>query len=83
MSFIPGVKLVEEGSGNLIGHLPSDAGGLGVNNEVVYTQVGGASVTYKIEKVVYYAEYKVVGNPEAPDSYSVYGRTELIVSVVP
>ncbi len=81
MSFTPGIRLVAEGSGDLIGRLPSDAGVLGVNSEVVYTEIGGASVTYKVEKVVYYAEYDTTSNPEAPDSYSVYGRTDLIVSI--
>ena len=38
----------------------------------------GAPVTYKVKTVRYVAEYAV----EAPDSYSVYGRTDLIVSVV-
>ena len=82
MALDPGVRLIAEGSGALIGHLPQYAPVLSTNDEVVYGPAGGTAVTYKIEKVRYVTEYSIVGNPEAVDRYSVYGRTDLIVSVV-
>jgi len=80
----PSVRLIAEGSGDLIGHLPNDAPALATDDEVLYEHTSGSpAVTYKIEKVLYVAEYANVTNPVAPDSYSVYGRTDYIVSVVP
>jgi len=78
----PGVRLIAEGSGDLIGLLPGDACSLAPNDEVVYGLVGEAAVTYKVEKVQYVAEHTSVSDPPNPDRYSVYGMTDLIVSVV-
>lgn len=77
----PGVRLLEEGSGDLIGLLPPSAAGLSKNDEVVYGPSGEAGVTYKIEKVRFVSEYGNVGDPGAT-RYTVYGRTDLIVSEV-
>ena len=80
----PSVRLVEEVSGDFIGLLPNDAPTLAMNDEVVYVEASGSpSVTYKVEKVLYTAEYVVTENPISPDSYSVYGRLDYYVSVVP
>lgn len=83
MSFVPGYRLLAEGSEVLIGFLPNNTPALNKNDEVVYGSAGGPSITYKVEKVRFVAEYMIIGTQEAPDSYSVYGRTDLIVSVVP
>ncbi len=82
MSLQPSVRLVAEGSGDFIGDLPQSASTRQANDEIVYTEVGGATVTYKIERVQFVCEWTMVSNPEAADRYSVYGRTDLIVSVV-
>ena len=83
MSIQPSVRLIAEVSGDLIGHLPRSAGHLKEDAEVDYGEAGQTPVTYKVEKVRYVAEYTNTGHPEALDRYSVYGRTDLIVSVVP
>lgn len=77
----PGVRLIAEGSGDLIGLLPWDACSLSPDTEVVYGAPDDDVVTYKIEKVRYVTEHRIGENPG--DTYSVYGRTDLIVSVVP
>ena len=76
------VRLLVEGSEELIGNLPNSTTALNVGDEVVYGPLGEAGVTYKIEKVRFVAEYGNVGDPGAT-RYSVYGRTDLIVSEVP
>jgi hypothetical protein len=78
----PSVRLLAEGSEEFIGQLPLGTSGLSIDDEIVYGPSGGPSVTYKIEKIRYVVEYDVVPNAQAPDSYSSYGRTDLIVSVV-
>lgn len=78
----PGVRLIAEGSETLIGSLPNDAPKLSKNDEVVYGKSESSLITYKIQKVRYVAEYSNTTNPGIPNSYSVYGRLDLIVSVV-
>ena len=82
MSITSGYRLLAEGSETLIGHLPNNVPSLNEGNEIVYGPAGGPSVAYVIEKIRYVVEYEVVGNEEAPDAYSVYGMTDLIVSEV-
>lgn len=76
----PGVRLVDEATGDVIGYLPVSAPTLSADDEIVYTEVGGGSVTYKIEKVRYVAEYSTVVMPDSLDRYTCYGRTDYIVS---
>ena len=64
----------------VLGSLPLEAAGMSEGDEIVYTEVGGGSVTYKVEKVRYVCEYAYVEG-EGPDRYSCYGRTDYIVSV--
>ena len=82
MSINPGYRLVMEGTGVVIGHLPNNTPSLNRDDEIDFGPAGGATVTYKVEQVRYIVEYNVVGHPSAPDSYSAYGRTDLVVSVV-
>ena len=83
MALQPGVRLVLQSSGAFIGYLPTSAASLGVDAVVTYQEVGGSSVDYRVQRVQYVAEHSTVANPVSPDSYSVYGRTDLLVSVVP
>ena len=78
----PGVRLLEEGSGDLIGLLPGSVH-LAMNDQVEYGPSDGVRVLYKVEKVRYVCEYFVTGNPVSPDAHSVYGRIDVYVSVVP
>ncbi len=73
-----GVRLVAEVSGDLIGHLPQSAVSLQIDTEVDYD-----GVTYKVEKVRYVTESSTRVFPPDGNLYSVYGRTDYIVSVVP
>jgi len=84
MGIDPGVRLVAEVGGTFIGHLPQSAATLCPDDQVVYGPMGGSTVTYKVERVQYVAEYSNAPvDPSTVDRYSVYGRTDLIVSVVP
>jgi hypothetical protein len=78
-----GVRILAEGTEEIIGYLPRTAEHLSEGNEIVYGLVDGPTVTYKVEKVRYVSEYKVVSYETGHDSYSVYGQTDYIVSVVP
>ena len=81
MSINPGSRLLTEGTEVLIGHLLNNTPALNKNDEVWYGPVGGSPIKYKVELVRYVVEYSIEGNPESPDLYSVYGRTDYIVSI--
>ena len=76
-----GVRLLVEGSEELIGHLPNSTPSLNMGDEVIYGPAGGTLVTYTVEKVRYVAEYSLVDTEAQDDRYTVYGHTDLIVSV--
>jgi len=80
MGIEPAVRLIEEGSGIIIGILPLSMPSLNEGDEIVYGMVGEEPVTYKIEKVRFVCEYTNVTPETGPDRYSVYGRIDLIVS---
>ena len=77
-----GVWLVLQSSGAVIGQLPSGAASLGVDAVISYEEVGGSSVDYRVQRVQYVAQHSTATHPDGPDSYSVYGRIDLLVSVV-
>ena len=82
MTLQPGVELLAEGTEDHIGFLPPDAPALNPDDEVVYQVNGDAAVVYKIEKVRYTAV--ATNTPTTgPSRYSVYGKTDYLVSVVP
>jgi len=76
------MRLLEEDTGDLIAELPSNAPILSANDEIILWEVGEDAITYKVEKVQYNVEYSNLAVPALPTSYSVYGRTDYIVSVV-
>ena len=82
MSINPGVRLVAEGSGDLIAEIPDSAYSLVPDAEVVLTENEGSPTVYKVEKQRYYADINTHIVAGQPDSISTYGRTDLIVSVV-
>jgi len=83
MSINPGVRVLAEGTETLIAELPINAPSLAANDSIIISEVGSSAISYKIEAVRYYVEFSNLIIPELPDSYSVYGRTDLIVSVIP
>ena len=77
----PEVRLVEEGSGDVVGHLPLSSPSLAQGDEILWAS-NGDTRTYKIEKVQYCAEQTEINNPDDGTRYAVYGRTDYIVSEV-
>ena len=83
MSINASVRLVDEGTGNLIQDLGNVTPYLSVGDEVVLREDGGTPKTYKVEKLRYIVD---IGNHSAevsPPKYSLSGRVDIIVSVVP
>ena len=83
MSINARVRLVAEGTGNLIQDLGTVTPYLSVNDEVVLSEDGGTSTTYKVEKLRYVVDK---GNHSAATSspkYSIMGHVDILVSVVP
>jgi len=74
----PEVRLVAQGTGDVLGYLPLSAPSLAKNDEIVWVE-NGSTTTYKIKKVQYCAEQTAISNPEGGIRHAVYGRTDYIV----
>ncbi len=83
MSFNPSVRLLAEGSEDLIAELPASGPSLNKADNIVLTLDGSAAVTYKIEESRYVCEGATRVIAGLPDRYNVYCRLDYIVSVVP
>ena len=83
MSINAKVRLVAEDTGDLIQDLGNATPYLSVNDEVVLSEDGGASTTYKVEKLQYVVDVGNHGTEFSPPKYSLETRVDIVVSVVP
>jgi hypothetical protein len=79
----PGVRVLLEDTGAIVGMLPVEPLALTAGDEIVLSEGGGPSTTYKVEKVRYTADCTHIHDPTVPHAHTVYGRIDYIVSEVP
>ena len=83
MSINSGVRLIDEGTGDLIQDLGTVTPYLSVGDEVVLSEDGGAATTYKVEKLQYVVAVNNHSTQTSAAQYSIAGRVDIIVSLVP
>jgi len=82
MSLSPAIRIIAEGSGDLIKEIPPISSVPVVDDEIVLSADGGASTTYKVEKVQYILDVVAYSGESAPTNYGVSGQIEITVSEV-
>jgi hypothetical protein len=80
---IPHLKFVEEGSGDVLFRVDSTEFLLKVGDSVTHSTDGGASTTYKIEKVTMVLDDALLPPPIAADGYASIIEYVIELSVVP
>ena len=83
MSINAEVRLVAEGTGNLIQSLGNATPYLSVNDEVELNEDGGPVTIYKVEKLRLVVKKRNHSSEVSSPKYSLENRVDLIVSVVP
>ena len=83
MSINAEVRLVDEGTGDLIQELGKATPYLTVDDEVVLSEAGGPPTVYKVEKLRYFVDVAYHSTVLSAPKYSLETRVDIIVSVVP
>ena len=83
MSINAEVRLVDEGTGDLIQSLGNATPYLSVNDEVEFSEDGGAVTVYKVEKVRLIVKKVNHSAQLSAPKYSLETRVDIIVSLVP
>ena len=83
MSINARVRIIDESTGNLIQDLGTVTPYLSVNDEIVLSQDGAASITYKVEKLQYIVDVVNRSAEISAPTYSIIGRVDILVSPVP
>ena len=83
MSINARVRIVDESTGNLIQDLETVTPYLSVNDEIVLSQDGAASITYKVEKLQYIVDVVNRSAEISAPKYSIIGRVDILVSLAP
>ncbi len=83
MSINAEVRLIDEGTGDLIHDLGNATPYLSVNDEVEFSEDGGASTVYKVEKLRLVVKKRNHSAEFSAPKYSLENRVDIVVSVVP